>query len=99
MACLQRIKEQWEGLFRQTQLSSELLKKKKKNLDLQDAERRSFLNLEKVGKQEVDSKTLVPPHIEGMGTVYHGCIPIGGELCYAEMLSGQVKTAGLLQTR
>ena len=95
MACLQRIKEQWEGLFRQTELATELLK----NLDLQDTERRSFLNLEKVGKLEVDSKTLVPPHIEGMGTVLHGRVPVGGELCYEGMLLGQVKTAGFLQTR
>lgn len=55
--------------------------------------------MEKVGKQEVDSQMLVPPHIEGTGTVFHGCIPAGGELCYAEMLSGQVNTAGVLQTR
>jgi len=60
LACLQRIKEQWEGLFRQAPLASELLK----NLDLQDTERRSFLKLnllEKVGKLELDGETLVPP--------------------------------------
>lgn len=74
---------------------SELLK----ILDLQDMERRSFLTLEEIGKLQADSKTLVPPHIVGMGTMLHGHPPVGGELCSEEMLLGQVKTAGFLQTR
>lgn len=62
-------------------------------LDLPDTERRSFLNLKEVGKLEVDNEMLVAPHIGGMGTVLCGSIPVGGELCYEGMLSGQVKTA------
>lgn len=55
--------------------------------------------MEEIGKQQADSKTLVPLHIVGMGTMLHGHPPVGGELCSEEMLSGQVKTAGFLQTR
>lgn len=53
--------------------------------------------MENVGKLEVNSNVLVPPHVEAMGTLLHGCVPVGGELCYEGMLLGQVKTVRFLQ--